>query len=262
MEPKIGICLSGGGALGYAHVGVLQALEDNGIFPQVISGSSMGAIVGVLYAAGHKPESILQEVKNEKVFKISDIISPTLSSTGISEHKVLRNLLKNLLPYKNFNELEKEFYVCVSNLNKADWIIIGEGDLLHEYVVASASIPGIFEANNIGETTYVDGSLFNNLPAQILKDKCSVIIGVDVLPYYERKKITKKTEVLGLSIRAVEHLNAKEGRKLCDFLIESPAIEKFSEFSFDKYNEIIKIGYDTTIEYLKEQPELLTYAKK
>jgi NTE family protein len=259
-KTKIGICLSGGGALGYAHVGVLQALEEQGVFPDVISGSSIGAIVGVLYAEGHKPENILQEVRDEKVFKISDIISPVLSSSGISDQKVLRNLLKNLVPHHNFNELQKEFYVCVSNLNTAEWQIIGEGDLLHEYVVASASIPGLFEANNIGDTTYVDGCLFNNLPAQILKDKCDVIIGVDVLPYFEQKKITKKTEVLGLSFRAVEHLNAKEGRMLCNFLIESPAIEKYNEFSFDKYNEIIKIGYNTTIQYIKDHPEMLKLA--
>lgn len=259
-HPKIGICLSGGGALGYAHVGVLQALEEYGIYPDVISGSSMGAIVGVLYAEGLSPEKIIKEVQSEKIFKIRDLISPVLSSSGISDQKVLRKLLKDTVKHNNFKELKKEFYVCVSNLNKAEWQIIGDGNLLHEYVVASASIPGVFEANSIGDTTYVDGSLFNNFPAQILKKRCDIIIGVDVLPYYEKKKITKKTEVLALSIRAVEHLNAKEGRKLCDFLIESPAIEKYNEFSFDKYKEIIKIGYNKTILYIKEHPEILKIA--
>lgn len=260
--PKTGICLSGGGALGYAHVGVLQALEENGIFPDVIAGSSIGAIVGVLYAEGIRPNEIIQQIKGEKVFKISDIISPVFSSTGISDLKVLRKLLKDFVKHNNFNELQKEFYVCVSNLNKAEWQIIGEGDLLHEYVVASASIPGVFEANNIGETTYVDGSLFNNMPAQVLRKKCEILIGVDVLPYYERPKITRKSEILGLSIRAVEHLNSNEGRSLCDFIIESPAIKKYSEFSFDKYNEIIEIGYTCTHQYINKNPELLRLARK
>ncbi len=260
--PKIGICLSGGGALGYAHVGVLQALEENGICPDVISGSSMGAIVGVLYAEGVKPNEIIKEIRNEKVFKLSDIIRPVLSSTGISDQHVLRKLLKDYVKHNNFNELQKEFYVCVSNLNKAEWEIIGEGDLLHEYVVASASIPGVFEANNIGDTTYVDGSLFNNMPAQVLRKKCDVLIGVDVLPYYVKPKITSKTEVLSLSIRAVEHLNSDEGRRLCDFLIESPAIKKHNEFSFDKYNEIIEIGYIYTHQYIKKNPELLRLARR
>jgi len=254
---KIGICLSGGGALGYAHIGVLQALEENGIFPDVISGSSMGAIVGVLYAAGHSPESIIQVVRNEKIFKISNIINPSFSKTGISDQKVLRKLLIDLVPHNNFKDLQKEYFVCISNLNTAEWEVIGDGNLLHEYVVASASIPGVFEANNIGDGTYVDGGLFNNLPSQILKDKCDIIIGVDVLPYYEKKTITKRTEILAHSIRAVEHLNSNEGRKLCDFLIESPAIQKYNEFSFDKYEEIIQIGYNSAIQYMKENPDLL-----
>ncbi len=261
MNKKIGVCLSGGGALGYAHIGVLKALEEKGIYPDIISGSSMGAIVGVLYASGQRPEDMLQLLRNEQVFKISKLLNPTFSATGISDQKVLRKLLKEFLPHSDFALLEKPFFVCVANLSTSEWEIIGEGPLLHEYVVASASVPGVFEANNIGEWTYVDGALFNNFPAQVLKKKCDVIIGVDVLPYYEQKKITKKSEVLALSIRSVQHRNSIEGRLLCDFLIESPAIKKYNEFSFDKYEEISKIGFNTTLDYLKLNPKLMKFAK-
>jgi NTE family protein len=260
-NPKIGICLSGGAALGYAHIGVLQALEENGIYPEVISGSSMGAIIGALYAAGYSPQQMMQISREEKMYRISNLLSPSFSIKGFANHKTLRKLLKEMIPQDNFDSLKKEYYLCVSNLTNATWKTVGHGPLLHEYIVASASIPGVFEANVIEGQIYVDGGLFNNLPAQVIRDKCDVLIGVDVLPYYEKTKIKKTTEVLGLSIRAVQHLNSKNGRDICDFLIESPAIEKYSEFSFDEYEAIYKAGYDATIEYIKNNPQLLNYAK-
>jgi NTE family protein len=261
-SPKIGLCLSGGAALGYAHIGVIKALEENGIFPDVISGSSMGAIVGVLYAGGYSPEEITRIIQREKGFSISKIISPTFSAAGLSDQKVLRRVLHEFIPHNDFAQLKRQFFVCVSNLTTAQWEIIGDGDLLHEMVIASSSVPGIFEANQINENIYVDGSLFNNLPSQILKKHTDVIIGIDVLPYEQKRRIAKRTDVLALCIRAVEHQNALEGRALCDFLIESPAIEKYSELSMDKYMEIIEIGYHTTSDYLRNCPDILKRCAK
>lgn len=251
---KIGICLSGGGALGYAHIGVLQALTEHNIHPQVIAGTSMGAIIGVLYAHNISPEKMLQIVRDEKLYKISTIINPSLAHNGISSHRNLIKLLKDNVP-NNFESLNKEFYVCASNVNKAKWVVVGEGDLLHEYIIASSSIPFVFESVLIDGCTYVDGGLFNNFPAQALKGKCDCIIGVDVLPYFEKQKINKTNELIILSIRGIEHHNSLLGRNLCDYLIESPAIQKYNEFSFDKYEDIYKIGYQTTVQYIAEHPE-------
>ncbi len=254
---KIGICLSGGGALGYAHIGVLQALKEHNIEPEVISGSSIGAIVGVLYAQKLSPERIMKIVEEEKMYKVSKIVHPVFSE-GLSSHKALRQILSKHIPHNNFDSLQYEFYACVSNLTNATWKTIGSGSLLHDYVVASASIPFVFESVTIQDSIYVDGGLFNNLPAQALKGKCDVIIGVDVVPYFEVKKEVKNaSDVLALSIRSIEHRNGAKGRKLCDYLIEPPSVEKYSAFSFDKYKEIYQIGYDTTIEYIKNHPEIL-----
>lgn len=259
--PKIGICLSGGGALGYAHIGVLQALMEYGIHPDVVSGSSMGAIVGVLYAQNISPEKMLQIVRDEKIYKIRTLINFTFAKGGISSHKALRHVLKELVPTNNFDSLQKEYYVCVSNINKATWSIKGHGNLLHEYIVASASIPFVYEPVKIGDSIYVDGGLFNNLPAQVLKGKCDIIIGVDVLPYFEKQEIKSTNEMLLLSIRGVEHRNSLPGIQLCDYLIEPPAISQYNEFSYDKYEEIYKIGYETTLKYIKEHPEIKKLAK-
>ncbi|MDR3704927.1 MAG: patatin-like phospholipase family protein [Paludibacteraceae bacterium] len=262
QTPKIGICLSGGAALGYAHIGVLQALLEYGIHPDVIAGSSMGAIVGVLYAQNIMPERMLQIVRDEKIYKIRTLIDFTFSKRGISSHKALKHLLKDLVPTNSFDSLKKEYYVCVSNINKANWSIKGSGDKLHEYIVASASIPFIYEAVKIGDSVYVDGGLFNNLPAQALKGKCDIIIGVDVLPYFKRQEIKSTNEMLMLSIRGVEHHNSLPGIQLCDYLIEPPAVKQYNELSFDKFEEISKIGYETTIQYINDHPEIKNLAKK
>lgn len=253
VKTKIGICLSGGGALGYAHIGVLQALTENNIHPEVISGSSMGAIIGVMYANNITPEQMLELVRNEKMYKISTLLNPSFAQYGLSSHKMLKKLLTETVPHE-FEALKKEFYVCASNVNKAEWIIISTGEHLHEYVIASASIPFLFESVVIDGYTFVDGGLYNNMPSQALRGKCSTIIGVDVLPYFEKKKINKTNELLILSIRGIEHHNSLKGRKLCDFLIEPPSIQKYNEFSFDKFEHIYKIGYDTTIKYIAENP--------
>lgn len=258
-ENKIGICLSGGGALGYAHIGVLQALTENNIHPQIISGSSMGAIIGVLYANNITPEHMLELVRNEKMYKISTLLNPSFAQYGLSSHKMLKKLLNETVPHE-FESLKKEFYVCASNVNKAEWEIVGTGNQLHEYVIASASIPFLFESVLINSHTFVDGGLYNNVPSQALHRKCATIIGVDVLPYFEKKKINRTNELLILSIRGVMHHNSLSGRKLCNFLIEPPSIQKYNEFSFDKFEEIYKLGYDTTIKYIAENPSFAELA--
>jgi NTE family protein len=252
---KVGICLSGGGALGYAHIGVLQALIEHDIEPEIISGSSMGAIIGVLYAQDIKPNEMLSIIENEKINKLSRIFHPVFSE-GISSLKTLREMLEKHIPHNSFELLKHEFHVCVSNLTNATWKTISSGNNLHDYVIASASVPFIFESITINENIYVDGSLFNNMPTQPLKGKCDIIIGVDVVPYFEVKEVKNANEVLSLSIRSIEHRNGAKGRKHCDFLIESPAIETYSAFSFDKYKEIYQIGYESASKYINEHPEI------
>jgi NTE family protein len=259
---KVGICLSGGAALGYAHIGVLQALEENGIYPEVVSGSSMGAIIGALYAKGIKPAEILQIIQKEKMYKTSKILHFVHAKYGLSSHKSLRTVLQKTIITNNFDSLKLPFFVCVSNLTNAKWKVVGTGKNLQNYIVASASIPGIFEPVIIDDSIYVDGGLFNNLPTQVLRDKCDYVIGVDVLPLTPKCKLNSTKEVLLLSSRELNHINSKNGRTLCDFLIEPLSVLSCNEMDFEKYLEVYKMGYDTTIEFIKNHPEIKNLATK
>ena len=183
---SLGLCLSGGGALGIAHIGVIQALEENGIFPTDIAGSSMGAIVGTFYAAGYSPTDIMRMIKDDKLYKITKIMTfrPTFFKSGVSSHQLLRTLIKELIPQNSFESLKKKMHICVANLNTAEWEIIDSGNDLDKWVSASASVPGVFETVKEGDIYYVDGGLMNNMPAQAIR-YCSNIIGVNVIPHRE-----------------------------------------------------------------------------
>lgn len=264
-KKKIGICLSGGGALGFAHVGVLQALEDNGIYPDAVSGSSMGAIIGVMYAAGYGPQQIMDIIKMDKMYKTSNLLTltPSLVKTGISTHDALRSVLHEFIPHDSFDSLKLPLSVCVVNLNTGEYEIKSTGNDLSLWVSASASIPGVFEAIKKDNVFYVDGGLLNNFPAQPLKETCDIIIGVDVLPYVEVKKdLQKPSEVLIHSIRASQKENSKPGRALCNYVIESKAVESWNEFSFEQYTKMYNYGYASAMEYIVNHPDILKYSSK
>ena len=255
----LGLCLSGGGALGFAHIGAIQALEDHGIFPDQVVGSSMGAIVGTLYAAGYSPAEMLQMIKDDKLYKITKLMTfhPTFLKSGLSNHTILRHLIKELIPHNSFSQLKKRMHVCVVNLSKSAWEIVGDGDELDKWVAASASIPGVFEAIKHEDTYYVDGGLLNNVPAQGLEEFCQTIIGVDVIPHIPPTELKKPIDTLASSVRAMQHQNSHEGRDLCRFLIEPYAIEKYHEFSFEAYQDIYQYGYSATTKYIVENPEMM-----
>ena len=256
---KIGLALSGGGALGFAHIGALQALEEHGVKPDFISGSSMGAIIGAIYCAGYSPAKIMRIIQAEKLYKLDKLMSPNLNfkQKGLSSHATLRATLKELIPHDCFDSLEIPFAVCVTNITSGIYEYYYSGKGIVEYVVASASIPGVFDPVVIKNTTYVDGGVLNNLPAEILHQKgCDYIIGVDVLPFLP---VEKKTiiDITLWSIRLMQHSNTQNGIKYCNWLIESNAIEKYNEFEFDKYKEIYQYGYKAMTEFIHSHPEMI-----
>lgn len=262
INKSTGLCLSGGGALGFSHIGVLQSLEDHGIYPNRIAGTSMGAIIGAFYAAGYTPAQMLQLIKDDKLYKVTKLMTfrPTFLKSGLSNHHILRKLIHELIPHNSFEKLKIHFEICVVNLTNANWEIVTEGEL-DKWVAASASIPGVFEAIKHNDTFYVDGGLLNNLPTQGLEKHCPIIIGVNVIPHLVPVALTKPIDTLASSIRAMQHRNSQEGRSACRFLIEPKAIEKYHEFSFEAYQDIYQLGYNACNQYIAENAEIKNLCK-
>ena len=256
----LGLCLSGGGAIGFAHIGVLQALLENNIQPEVVSGTSMGAIVGTMYAAGISPQEMMSIIKEDKLYLVSKLMhfKPSFWRSGFSTHGTVRALIKELIPHNSFEKLPKKLMVCVTNMNTMQWEIKQKGRNLCSWVSASASIPGVFEAYVKDGVYYLDGGILNNLPAQPLKPLCRAVIGVDVLPYMPPGEMKRPMDAIQSALRGIEHVNSLEGRALCDHLIEPKVAARYHEFRFDAYEKIYKIGYKEAREYIKLHPEILS----
>jgi NTE family protein len=243
---KFGIALSGGGARGIAHIGVLDALEKYGIKPLVVSGTSMGAIVGVFYAAGYSPKRILEVVASRKFHRLINWHMPF--SGLIDMDKVLEIMTEMIYP-DDFSSLKMPFYCAVTNLNSGMMEIKSEGKLF-QWVLASASIPVVFEPQVIDGQTYVDGGLLNNLPAEAIRDKCQILIGVHVNHNGPEKDMKGLMTIAERCFRLGIAQNVEDSRKICDFMIEPPGTREFSTFNFNKAEEIYQIGFNETEKHI------------
>jgi NTE family protein len=249
-DHDIGIALSGGSARGYAHIGVLKALDENGMSPDIISGTSMGALVGVLYAAGHSPDYILKLVKKDKIY---NMVSLRLGQKGFFELDAVKKILKNEIKEDDFSALKKPFYLSVANITDAKNEVKGENGPLFNYVLASCSVPVVFLPQEIGGKTYVDGGLFDNLPAASIKDKCQTLIGVHVNYNGPMEKIEGIREVAQRTFSLAIELNVVKSRELCDFMIEPDEMKAISFFDFDRIDEIVEIGYKAALKLIKDE---------
>ncbi len=244
----LGISMSGGGALGFAHLGALQALEEAGCNFQYISGSSMGALIGIFYASGMSAKDISRVVKEEKMYHLFRILSPNLilpgkKPLGFASHKSINNLFEKYIPYETFEELPRHLSVCVVNISQERCEYVCSGPDLKRYVLASMTQPAIFNPIVINGDYYVDGGVLNNMPTRMIRDKCDIVIGVDVHPHTLNFKMKSLSDVAMRVMQVVIHNNSAEGRSLCDFLIEPKGCEKYNVFDFNKFNTLYKIGY-------------------
>ena len=256
INDKLGIVLSGGGARGIGHVGVLKALEEHGINPHFVSGASMGSVVGAFYASGKKPEEMMELFRHIKLLKVFHLKAPRL---GFSEMTFLRRVLEKTLGKIRFEDLEKPFSLSVSNLQSGESEIIDSGDLI-EAIVASSSIPLIFKPVIINGIPYVDGGLVNNLPIEPLEGKAKKIIGVSVVPHgYMDEPFDSFSEIATRCFALYNFQNVKPRLARCNVVIEPTNKQKFHIFDFKNAEKIYQNGYDTAIAMM---PEIIASLEK
>lgn len=245
---SIGISLSGGGARGSAHIGVLAALNELGIYPSHVSGASAGAFIGALYAAGLTPDEILAEAKTQsflKIFRIRRI------SKGFTETTYLKEVLTKYLGDKTFEELKLPFYVSVTNIDTGLNELKDRGPVIPA-VIASCAIPIVFKANTIGEYSYVDGGLTNNLPIEPLMERCNCVIGVGICPHKYEKKVTGMTDI-GLRSFQLAVWNTMEVQMgKCTLAIDVDGVDEYGIFEFDKSKELYNLGYKAVMSMTSE----------
>lgn len=263
QKPKIGLALSGGGALGYAHIGFLQAMKEYKFDVDVVSGTSMGSIIGVLYCAGYTPIEILDLVDKENMNKIINVIRLNSSfGRGFFNHEKLSKVLGKALPSNDFSCLNKKFYCCVTNFNKATYKFVGEGNYLKEYIIASASIPIVYEPKEVEGEMYVDGGVMQNLPVEpLLKEECDIIIGVDVISVPNQSEIKGLMNIFARSMALSISSNSESWAEKCNYVI-TPNLEKYTILDFDKAQELFDIGYEVGRVFFEDYKKQEAKSKK
>jgi NTE family protein len=247
---KIGLVLSGGGARGVAHIGVLKALEEQQIEITHIAGTSAGAIVGALYAAGHSWEAILAFFKKVPIFHYKRY---ALNKPGFIDTSKFH---KDLLPFfeeDDFKSLKKELHILATNLVDGTERTFHEGALIKP-VLASAAFPGLFTPVIIDEIPYVDGGVLNNFPIEPIKKLCDTTIGVYVNPLeaVSANQLKRSYQVVDRAYHISFVSLCKPKFKEVDVFIAPKKLEKYKMFNLTNMDAIFDIGYAAAVESLKD----------
>ncbi|MGE0772082.1 MAG: patatin-like phospholipase family protein [Cyclobacteriaceae bacterium] len=241
---KIGLALSGGGARGVAHVGVIKALEEIGIKFTHVAGTSAGSIVGALYAYGYSADEMFDIIKQVSIFRS---VRPAWTWGGLLTMDGLKELLMKYLPENDFDKLKIPLTVAATEIKKGETHYFKKGELVPA-IVSSCSIPAIFNPVSYNGGVYVDGGLFENLPAGALKNQCDFIVGSHCNPIGPNFDPNSLRLVIERSLLMAIYANTQQSKKLCDVVIEPKELYKFSSFEIAKAKEIYEIGYQFTKE--------------
>ena len=272
---KIGLVLTGGGAKGFAHIGVLKVIEAAGIKIDYIGGTSMGAVVGGLYACGYNAKQLdsifnntnfdellkdyiprtsksFYEKRNDELYAISlpfkkfSIGVPIALSKGLYNYSLLTRLTHKVRHVRDFNKLPIPFLCIATNIETGEQVLLNKG-YLPQALLASSSFPTLFSPIEINGKMLVDGGVINNYPIDEVKNLgADIIIGVDVQDGLKDRNALKEATRILVQISNLSMLESmKEKIKNTDIYIK-PEVEDFSIISFNQGKEIIKKGEEAT----------------
>ncbi len=196
-RPRVGLVLSAGAAKGLAHIGVIQVLEEEGIQVDVVAGTSMGAYVGGIWAAGHDGralQDLATELKTARDrFELLDPAFPP--RRGFLRGRRIEQRLRKTLAERRIEHLPKELHIIATELDTFRRRIFSDGDLTRA-ICASIAIPGIIMPVDVDGTEYVDGGVADPLPVGVIRDKVDVVIAVSVIPTVDDLESFRTPEAL------------------------------------------------------------------
>ncbi|SDZ45940.1 NTE family protein [Flavobacterium aquidurense] len=274
-RPKIGLVLSGGGAKGFAHIGVLKVLEEAGIKIDYIGGTSMGAVIGGLYASGYNAaqiDSIFKQTnfdelindyiprssknfygkKNDELYAIVLPFSnfrvgiPEALSKGMYNYNLLSSLTRNVRHVRDFNKLPTPFLCIATNIETGEEVLLNKGNLV-QAMMASSAFPSLFTPVEIDGNLLVDGGVVNNYPINEVRNLgADIIIGVDVQDDLMKRKNLKNATRILVQITNLQSIDKMKSKIKDTDIYVKPDIRDFGVISFDRGEEIIRKGEEAT----------------
>lgn len=253
----IGLVLSGGGVRGMAHIGLIRAMDEFGISANVISGSSVGALVGALYANGNSVADMMAFFKETPLFKYNFL---TILKPGFIDTDRYVEIFKGYFPENNFEALVRELHVVATNLQNAEQAFFSSGELIRP-LLASAALPPVFSPVELKGQLYADGGIMNNFPLEPLKNKVDFIIGsnVSIVGEVQRNELKNSIQltsrVTGLMIYSINRKKLDE----CDLLFSPRELEKIGVLDRKGIEKAYVIGYEHASQKLEEFGKLKNY---
>ncbi len=256
---KIGLTLSTGGARGIAHLAVLKALEKNNINISIVSGSSMGSVVGGLYCLGYSVSELENFVNSLTKKDAKKILDFTLPKESLLKGEGAKEYLKYLFKNSTFSDLKIPFYPISTDLISGKQVIITDG-YLWEAVYASSAIPGFFKPLKRNNMILVDGGVTNPLPVDIIRHKADFVIASRITPEYDNLKFSERILSLYYILRSLAILETSLSENIlekspADYIFDFKGIIPYHVFSFEKGKDILKVAQDFVDQHL---PELLS----
>ncbi|HNN57327.1 MAG: patatin-like phospholipase family protein [Leptospirales bacterium] len=270
------LCLGGGGARAFAHIGVLEVFEENGIEFDAVAGTSMGAVMAGAYALGLSAEEIEYNVRRILPHS-SAILDKTIPLVSFFTGRNLNRTILRFFGDLKFEDLSLPFFCNAVDLNSGKEIVFEKG-YLAAAIRASVSIPGVFPPFRHGPYALVDGAVLNNLPGDILKSRgYDIILGVNVSPLEDHRPVsfgiqTRKGWVRGIRdyfsippiLRIINRSIAIESRQLLKIHMEQfeyllhPEVSDFDTFDFERKKEIIDAGRTAARTHIGEIKDTFT----
>ena len=259
---KFGLCLGGGGARGLCHIEFLKVLDELELKPCMISGSSIGAIIGAFYSAGlsgREIEDLLHEIGFKELRKMLDFA--ILSRSSLIRGKGVERFLKEKLPVNSFSELKIPLKIVATDFWREKMVVFEKGKLVPA-IRASISIPAIFEPVIIDQAVLTDGGVFNNLPYDLLHDTCKFVIAIDVsgsrsIP--EKQKVPHWLDNILSTINIMQQAILEYQMKIRkpDIYIK-PVLQDFGILEFDKADQIMASVRTDVERFRSEVKKILT----
>ena len=239
---KIGLVLSGGGARGIAHLGVIKALQEMGIRFDQIAGTSAGAITGALLAQGYTPDESLKIIESSAFVRH---LRPAWNRMGLLRLDTIVDLYKKYIPHDSFEGLQTPLHVVAVDLDAGEQVVFERGELIRP-VLASCCLPGIFEPFMINKRQFVDGGVLNNLPVECIEHKVDFLIGSHCNVLGPRKPIRSMRGVIERSLVLAVQSKTRERFGSCNVLIEPPQLAEYTTTDISKARDLFRAGYQYT----------------
>lgn len=237
-----GIVFSGGGVRGMAHIGLIRALREYDLDPRWVSGSSVGALVGALYAADASVDAMLSFFKETPLFRYNFF---SISKPGFIDTDRYYRLFETYWPENSFEKLNRRLYVAATNLNLGQEAYFQSGELIRP-LLASAALPPIFSPVAMGEALYADGGIMNNFPLEPIAPHCRFVIGsnVSVIGKVGSREIRSSIQLTNRTTALMIYAINRNKVQSCDLVFEPPELEKIGVLDKKGIERAYRIGYD------------------